>query len=231
LTQGGRLVDPAGDLPPRPWREIPVLRYGDDEPRVRILCGYMQCDAMNFPSFKNMLPKFIHVKTAEAGKADWLASTIAQLTDEVDRPRQGGSSVLERLTEVTFVEILRRHFTDAEAGASGWLAAIGDPALGKCIALIHADPRRDWTLETLASASGLSRSALTERFEAVLDTSPIRYLRDWRLYLASVQLRSTTKAIAAIAYDAGYGTEAAFCRAFSRRFGTPPAAWRRVARS
>ena len=77
-------------------------------------------------------------------------------------------------------------------------------------------------------AAGLSRSTLAERFETMLGTSP--GVRDWRLYLASVSLRTTPKAIAAIAYDAGYGTEAAFSRAFARAYGAPPAAWRQNAR-
>ena len=85
-------------------------------------------------------------------------------------------------------------------------------------------------MQDLSSAAGLSRSTLTERFETMLDTSPMRYVRDWRLYLASVSLRTTAKAIAAIAYDAGYGTEAAFNRAFARAYGAPPAAWRQNAR-
>ena len=79
----------------------------------------------------------------------------------------------------------------------------------------------------LARGAGLSRSALAEHFAACLGLSPIRYLRDWRLYLASVQLRLADRALAAVAHEAGYGTEAAFSRAFARRFGSPPAEWRR----
>lgn len=82
----------------------------------------------------------------------------------------------------------------------------------------------------LISGAGLSRSVLAERFEAVLGTSPIRYIRDWRLNLASVALIGTDKTIATIAYDIGYGSEAAFSRAFSRTYGVPPAAWRQNAR-
>jgi transcriptional regulator GlxA family with amidase domain len=110
------------------------------------------------------------------------------------------------------------------------LAAIRDPALARCLALVHAHPNQEWTVATLAKASGLSRSALSERFATTLQISPIRYLRDWRLYLASVQLKLNDKALAAIAQDAGYGTEAAFNRAFGRCFGAPPAEWRRAPR-
>nr|WP_217807862.1 AraC family transcriptional regulator [Oceanibacterium hippocampi] len=227
---GGRLIDPGNDLPPAPWREIPILRYGDEPEQTRILCGYVQCEAMNFRPFKSLLPRFIHVRTAGADRADWLAATIAQIIEEVDCPQQGGTSVLERLTEVAFLELLRRQFLQATPAETGWLAAIADPALGRCLTLLHGEPVRDWTLASLARESGLSRSTLAERFEAVLGTSPIRYLRDWRLYLASVDLRTTERPTVAIGLDAGYGTEAAFSRAFSRHFGMPPAEWRRGAR-
>ncbi len=98
----------------------------------------------------------------------------AQIVAKVDRPERGGSSMLESLTEVTVIEVLRRHIMALPAGATGRLAALGDPALGRCIALILGDARNDWTLAELARVSGLSRTALSERFEAVLDTSPIR---------------------------------------------------------
>lgn len=225
--EGGRLIDPGGDLPPAPWAEVPVLRYGGEDRQVRMLCGYIQCEAMDFAPFRDMLPKFIHVRTLGTGD-DWLAQTIRQIVVEVDNPLRGGVSVLERLTEVAFIEVLRRQFLTNDVPQSGWLAAVRDPSLGRCLSLIHAEPCRDWTLAELARASGLSRSALTEHFARCLGMSPIRYLRDWRLYLASMQLRLADKALAAVAYEAGYGTEAAFNRAFARRFGSPPAEWRRT---
>jgi AraC-like DNA-binding protein len=228
--RGGAMIDPGGDLPPAPWAEVPVLRYGGDERRVRMLCGYIQCEAMDFPPFRDTLPKFIQVRTLGAGADDWLAQAIRQIVAEVDNPLRGGASVLERLTEVVFIEVLRRQFLATDVPQTGWLAAVRDPALGRCLSLIHAAPRRDWTVFELARASGLSRSALAERFAACLAMSPMRYLRDWRLYLASVQLRLEDKALAAVADEAGYGTVAAFNRAFSRRFGSPPAEWRRTRR-
>ena len=222
--QGGRLIDPGGDLPARPWPAIPIMRYPDQGPQVRILCGYVQCEATGFAPFRAVLPEFIHIRTAGVG--DWLAGTIAQIVTEVDQPQPGGGPVLERLTELAFLEILRRQFQTPVP--RGWLAAILDPALSRGLLALHADPRRDWTLAEIAQASGLSRSALVARFQGLLGTPPMRYLRDWRLYLAAQELASTPRPIITIATEAGYGTEAAFTRAFSRTFATPPAEWRRT---
>ena len=229
--KGGRVITPVADLPPRPWRATPILRYGEGCSRLRLLCGYLQCDAMDFRPLRSALPQLLHMKTEGTAEAPWLRATIAQIVAEVDRPRTGGLSMLERLTEIIFIEVLRHEILAARAGATGWLAALADPALARCLALIHDGPHRDWSVDAMAGAAGLSRSSLGERFEAVIGTSPMRYVRDWRLYLASVALRTTGKAIAEIGYDAGYSTEAAFSRAFARANGAPPAAWRQKARN
>lgn len=226
----GRLISPGDDLPPKPWREVPVLRYGEERQRVRLLCGYLQCNAINFRPLRKALPSMLHVRTHAAEDAAWLRAAIAQIVTEVDKPRAGGLSMLERLTEVTFIELLRYQMIAAPEGSGGWLAALADPALARCFSLIHGDPRRARSTQDLAIAAGLSRSTLSERFETMLGTSPMRYVRDWRLCLASVALSTTSKGIATVAHDAGYGTEAAFNRAFARAYGAPPAAWRQRAR-
>lgn len=225
----GRLVTPVADLPPKPWRSLPVLRYGEETRRVRLLCGYLNCDAVNFRPLRNALPLLLHVKTRDSDPAGWLKATIDQIVAEVDTPRAGGLSMMERLTEVTFIELLRHQMLSIGSDTRGWLAALADPALGRCLALIHADPHRAWTVPELAIGSGLSRTTLAARFEGVLATTPMRYLREWRLCLASVALATTQKPIAEIAYDSGYGAEAAFNRAFARFYGAPPAAWRQTA--
>ena len=103
---------------------------------------------------------------------------------------------------------------------------MNDPSLARCLSLLHDDPHRAWTIADLADAAGLSRSTLAAKFQTILGTSPIRYLRDWRLYLASQALLEGGRPLSQIAFDAGYGSEAAFSRAFVKAFGLPPAEWR-----
>jgi len=226
----GVMVTPVADLPPKPWRDIPTLNYGSKGAHVRILCGYLQCDAMSFDPLRQALPTLLHVRTREDADAAWLKAAITQIVSEFDRPRSGGAAILERLTEVTFIELLRHQMHAAAAAEAGWLAALSDPALGRCLALVHDDPMHDWSVEKLAAKSGLSRSALAEKFDAVLGIAPMRYVRAWRLSLARSALRSGNKGVSTIAFEAGYGTEAAFNRAFARAYGVPPAAWRQAVR-
>ena len=226
----GNVITPLSDLPPKPWPHPPILRYGKDSSGVRLLCGYLQCDALSFQPLRTALPPVLHVRTKGSNSSPWLRAAIEQMTAEVDTPRSGGLSMLERLTEIVFIELLRHQIIATESRPAGWLAALTDRSLGQCLALIHEDPKRDWNVQDLASACGLSRSVLAERFQAVLDTSPMRYVRDWRLCLAGVALSTTKKSISAIADETGYGTEAAFNRAFARSYGVPPATWRQNAK-
>lgn len=228
MGEGGVDLTPTHDLPAQPWSAIPVLRYGPGEDAgadgVRLICGCIQCDAARFTPLRQALPDLIHVRTREGGAGDWLRMVVEQMVREVDDPQPGGLSMLPRLTELIFIELLRRQI--GTAGARGWFAALADPGLARCLSLIHDAPHRDWTLAALAEASGLSRSALEARFGAQLGTSAMRYVREWRLYLASLALRTSRTSIALLAQEAGYATEAAFSRAFSRAFGRPPASYR-----
>jgi AraC-like DNA-binding protein len=228
----GRLIAPARDLPPRPWSSPPVLRYDQpgDARTVRLFCGFLRCDTISFAPLRTMLGNPLHVRTKAGGEGRWLQAAVAQIAAEMDVPCGGGAPMVERLTEIVFVEILRRRILSTGVGSGVWRAAVTDRALSKCLALIHDAPRRDWSVRDLAAHCGLSRSTLAERFEAILGTSPARYIREWRLSQARSALSTGARPICAIAQEAGYGTEAAFCRAFTRTYGVSPGAFRESAR-
>jgi transcriptional regulator GlxA family with amidase domain len=92
---------------------------------------------------------------------------------------------------------------------------------------MHGAPANAWTVDELGRRVGLSRSALHERFAAMIGQPPMQYLANWRVQVASALLRNTNATVAAVAQEVGYDSEAAFARAFKRLMGKPPAAWRR----
>lgn len=222
----GRLIIPSSDLPQKPWTQLPVLQYGEGPDLVRILCGYLRCEVVDFEPLQRLLPKLIHIRTMGLQETAWLSSMVDQIVCEVESPRHGSIAMIERLTEVTLIEVLRRQMPNSGSSLIQTLPAVSDAVLTRCLNAIHRDPQREWTLRELAALSAVSRSGLVERFQTVLDTSPMRYLRDWRLYLASVRLRTTADTITTVAIETGYGSEAAFTRAFSRSYGVSPGAWR-----
>ena len=138
---------------------------------------------------------------------------------------------MAHLAEVLFTEVLRRYLLRLPEGRTGWLAGAGDPAVGRALAALHRDPSFDWTLDLLAQEASVSRSALTEKFTRIIGQAPMAYLTDWRLELGAEALRSTSRSVQRVALDSGYESEAAFNRAFKRRFSLPPARYRREARA
>jgi AraC-like DNA-binding protein len=135
--------------------------------------------------------------------------------------------VVAKLSEVLFVETLRRYINTLSPGETGWLAGARDPVIGQVLALLHKEPAHAWTISDLARRVGLSRTRLAERFRLFLGESPMAYLGQWRLKLGAEILRSTEDGVAEVAAAVGYGSEAAFNRAFKREFDCPPAEFRR----
>jgi AraC-like DNA-binding protein len=218
---GGRLVIQRGP------DEVPQVRFGGGGEVTRMVCGYLACDASRFDTVLAALPRIMLVSMREGPGAQWLTSSIRFSLTEAAGQRAGAGTVLAKLSELMFVEAIRRHIESLPPGESGWLAGLRDRFVGKTLALIHSKPAHPWTVEELANTVGLSRSALADRFTGLVGQPPMQYLTRWRLQLAANLLRSGNRNVASVAADVGYDSEAAFNRAFKRELGTTPAAWRR----
>jgi len=218
---GGRLVVQRGP------DEVPRVRYGGGGAATRMVCGYLACDSSLFDTVLAALPRIMLVNMREGPGAQWLTSSIRFSLSEASGQRAGAGTVLAKLSELMFVEAIRRHIESLPPEQTGWLAGLRDRFVGKTLALIHSKPAHAWTVEELAGAVGLSRSALADRFAALVGQPPMQYLTRWRLQLAANLLRSGARNIASVAAEVGYDSEAAFSRAFKRELGVAPAAWRR----
>jgi len=191
---------------------------------AHIVCGFLGCDARPFNPLLAALPHVIHVSDLTGGTLGAFAQfAVAEST----QPRIGGECVLGRLSELMFVDVVRRHLETLPADRTGWLAGLREPFVGRALTELHRSPARDWTLESLAREVGLSRSALAERFTQFVGQPPMQYLANWRMQLAANHLLSGTDSIATIAERVGYESEAAFSRAFKKTVGAPPSQWRR----
>ncbi|GLQ53685.1 AraC family transcriptional regulator [Devosia nitrariae] len=221
------LVPIASLFPPAPWAELPVLIHGGDGAPTRIVCIYLHCDLLLFGPFLASLPTLLVVRREEGPSGQWFDANMRYLVAEAVRGRPGASCLMARLTELLFIEILRRYMAQLRAEDVGWLAALNDRYACRALNAFHSRPAESWTVEMLAREAGLSRSALVRRFHRLLSMSPIRYVATWRLHLAAQAVRDGSETIATIAEQAGFGSEEAFSRAFKRCFGSSPSAWRR----
>jgi AraC-like DNA-binding protein len=190
-----------------------------------MVCGFLGCDLRPFNPLVATLPRLMHLRADDGGA--WVAQFMRQAVAESSDKRPGSEAMLERMSEMMFVDAVRRHVERLPEGSTGWLAGLRDRFVGRALALLHEQPARAWTLDELGNQVGLSRSALHERFVQMIGQPPVQYLTQWRMQLAARRLRESQQPVAAIALDVGYESEAAFARAFKRSVGLPPAAWRR----
>ncbi len=191
---------------------------------AHFVCGFLGCDARPFNPLLSALPRVIHVSDAKTGA---IGAFVQFAVAEAKERRPGGECVLGHLSELMFVDVVRRYVETLPADRTGWLAGLREPFVGRALAALHGSPSRDWTLESMAREVGLSRSALAERFTQFVGQPPMQYLTNWRMQLAANQLRSGMDSVATIADRVGYESEAAFSRAFKKAVGAPPSQWRK----
>ena len=208
------------------------VSYGSDGAvATKLVCGYLACDARPFNPLVDSLPPVIKTGSPKPDDAGWLSQFIRVAVQESANKRAGGESVLAKLSELMFIEVVRRHLEALPAEQAGWLAGLRDPQVGKALSLMHERPAYNWTIEELAKQVGQSRSVIAERFAFLVGTPPLHYLAHWRMQIASEALNSGNANIASIAAGIGYESEAAFSRAFKKIMGVPPSVWRRRGRA
>jgi AraC-like DNA-binding protein len=204
-----------------------TVRLGEDGPiSAKLVCGYLAWDAHPFNPLLDNLPPVIKARDGD-GETPWLSQFIRLATAESSDKRAGGESVLAKLSELMFIEVVRRYLASMPEEQCGWLAGLRDPFVGKALALLHARPEIDWTIERLGKDVGLSRSVLAERFADLVGMPPMQYLAKWRMQIAAGLLNAGNTNIATIAAEIGYASEAAFSRAFKKTVGVSPSDWRR----
>ncbi|MFW6067618.1 MAG: AraC family transcriptional regulator [Myxococcota bacterium] len=250
-SDGGPSPVPVISLVDGEARELPFrVHHGGGGAPTELVCGYLGGDE-RFDPLVRALPTALcmHNRDGEVtveswGPAPaedrpllrfgrdsptgtWLDSSLRYMMQEARASRAGGSSMLCRLAEALFVQVLRSFVEQLALREGGLPAGLRDPQLGRAIALMHEDPTHAWTVDELARRVGLSRSALGERFAHVLGEPPMRYLTRWRMHLACGYLRNPGAGLADVAARVGYASEAAFHRAFKRHVGESPGAWRK----
>lgn len=191
-----------------------------------LICGIASVKDPAAERMVSLLPKMILMKAASPGN-EWLRGSVQTMIDEARSPGPGGDAVITRFSDILVVQAIRHWFTTDPNAQTGWLGALQDPQVGRALTLIHRDPTHPWTVESLASAVGVSRSGLAARFADLVGQTPMTYLRNWRFEVARNRLRDTDQTLAEIAEQLGYESEASFSRAFKKATGQTPGSVRR----
>jgi AraC family transcriptional activator of mtrCDE len=204
-----------------------VVRGGDSSgPSTSLICGYFEFGNLQRNPILDALPDAIHIRAEEAGNATWLNSLMRFLIEETEAATDGSAVVIDRLSDVLFVHVIRTYMklSDHE---SGFLAALTDGRIGKALREIHSRPGAAWSVAGLAEKAGMSRSAFARRFQELMNMTPMHYVAHWRMQRAWDELNAGSQSVSALAGKYGYGSEVSFRKAFRKHIGKGPGAVRR----
>lgn len=224
-----RLPPVSGDDVVKPSHDggLSTIRHGGGGARTRIICGFLGGEKLDRNPVVSSLPRVLRLDVREGSGAEWIRTTFSYAAEEIAAARAGSETILAKLSELLFVQAVRRYAETMPEEQTGWLAGLGDPYVSRALALLHARLDKPWTVDELGREVGLSRSALADRFNQVIGLPPMQYLTNWRMQFAAQELRHSNKSILQVALEVGYDSEAAFARAFKRVMDIPPATWRR----
>jgi AraC-like DNA-binding protein len=203
-----------------------VAHCGGGGAPTTIVCGSMSFDRASLRPITQLLPSFILIK-AEQARTLALHDTMRALASEMAEQVPGSEIVANRLAEVLFIQMLRAHIASGPEHNrpernKGWLRAVFDPQIGAALSAIHDSVNTPWTVESLAEAAGMSRSAFAARFKELLGQTPLEYVTEWRMQKAMQLLEQRDKKLIDVARSVGYESDAAFSKAFKRVVGANP---------
>ena len=161
------------------------IHHGGDGARTRMICGFLGCASGEGNPVISTLPALLKLDVEQASAAEWIRSTFRYAAEEVSAGRPGSGTVLAKLSELLFVEAVRRYAETLPDGQTGWLAGLRDTHVARALALLHSDITRRWTVDDLGREVGLSRSALADRFIHLIGVPPMHYLASWRMQVAT----------------------------------------------
>ncbi|MGC0252215.1 AraC family transcriptional regulator [Pseudactinotalea sp. Z1748] len=224
-------VGPAGRVDLLPQRYLSehysVLTYGGDGSSSLLLCGIVGFDEPAARELLRHLPAVLHIQAGIDPQAAPVHEIVRMMATELADLRPGGEAVTTRLADIVVVQAIRTWLARDPAAHRGWLSALQDEHLGRALVAIHRDPGRAWTLAALAREARMSRSVFSAEFTERVGEPPMGYLTRWRMNLAHARLREGAASVSQVATESGYGSAAAFTRAFTRRTGQTPGAVRR----
>jgi AraC-like DNA-binding protein len=227
----GDTLDPAErdtlELPRQSYGVTHLVHGGGGE-RAVLLSGGTRFDPSGQPLVE-LLPRVLHLRANAGQTAEWVRSTVRVMAIEAEHPRPGSELILARLCDILIIHAVRAWLEDSPAARDGWLGALREKHLGRALLAIHERPDERWTIASLAAEATMSRSVFADRFTTATGMSPMAYVTRQRMALATSLMREHGYTPEQAALAVGYGSLAAFSRAYKRTMGSTPSQARRAA--
>ena len=215
------------DTPPPPEQPRNQPSEATDEgPNTTLICGYFEFERHSWNPLLNALPDVMVIKSEDTANTALMDDIIRNIIYETETEGAGSDVVIDKLSEVLFIHVVRTHMQQQKT-STGFIAALADKQISKAMSLFHAKPGDSWSVESLATNAGMSRSAFADKFHKLVNMTPIQYVTCWRMQLAHERLTTTKESVTQVAEQSGYQSEAAFAKAFKKHFRFGPGAVRK----
>ena len=201
---------------------MPLFQQG--EITNKIMCGIIEYDEAIEHPILSALPSIIQLSNIQSNDNIWM--TVKLIDAEINRTNNKKNSIIDRLTEVLFIQLLNS-FIDKNEHLSGFLSAIKEPRLNKILQLIHQHPERQWTLDIISDVVGMSRATLQRKFKAGIGVSPMVYISRWRMAKAYQLLKHSNLSLEGIADVIGFSDARTLSHAFKDHYGNTPCQFRK----
>jgi AraC-like DNA-binding protein len=190
-----------------------------------LLCGYCQYDTVALHPVVDAIPSLAVIRAERLARLPWINNTLDQLSSEFSTRKRGSELIINKLTEILMVELVRANFGSMQP--SEFVEALGDQRIRKALSLLHERPNDQWTIESLGQQVAMSRTALAQRFKSVLGQPMFHYLTAVRMQCAETLLELPDLSLHDVASRVGYKSEVSFTKAFRKATGLTPSAFRR----
>jgi transcriptional regulator GlxA family with amidase domain len=187
-----------------------------------MICGDLNFNHPAAEWLVPLFPKVIHARAPVDHSMEWLYGTLRFMAVEAANLRPGGEAILTRLADILVIHAIRSWIEQRPEQQAGWLSALRDPCISRALGLIHQTPQKNWTVDSLAKAVGMSRSAFSERFSRLVGEPAMHYVSKYRMHLAVDYLKQGDRGLEEIAFRLGYQSVEGFSRAFKRSRGLAP---------
>nr|WP_231590882.1 AraC family transcriptional regulator [Grimontia sp. AD028] len=202
----------------------PVNGKPDLNDTTLLLCGSFSFSRAATTPLMDVFPRMTIVRDKDFANHPWLRSTFDQLSAEYMSQGPGSELIVNKLTEIILVELIRINFGREQS--SPFLDALNDKRISRALQLLHDNPELSWTLESVASQIGMSRAAFANRFSSLVGQPMFGYLTNLRMQKAQELLRESLLPIYEVAEQVGYESERAFTLTFKKHSGTTPKRFR-----
>jgi AraC-like DNA-binding protein len=213
----------------QPSIEVLSKQHGQDQesgPSTSMICGYFKFADNRWNPLLDAMPPYLVIRSEVTSDTGNMNSLINFMIYEAESGQLGVDVVINRLSDVLFTHVVRTYIEQYKP-EEGFIAALADHKLAKCLDAFHNKPGDNWSVESLAKSAGMSRSAFSEHFHHVTDQTPMQYVKQWRMQKAYDLLTTTEQSTQQIAEQCGYQSEASFSKLFKKFFSKGPGAVRK----